>query len=137
MRHPATQTVEPLTLTSDSPVPQRGKSSFLFQIGRRVLFTRLRQLAHGTLTLVEGQSQASFGAASEASDLHVTVTIHDPRAYSGIAFGGSIGAAEAYMDGQWTCDDLTALIRILVLNRNTLDKPNTMCHRDLRHCKMK
>ena len=34
---------------------------------------------------------------------------------------GSVGAAEAYMDGLWDCDDLVALVRILVRNRDRLD----------------
>ena len=37
-----------------------------------------------------------------------------------MAFGGSIGAGEAYMAGIWSADDLTALIRIIVLNRGVL-----------------
>jgi len=47
--------------------------------------------------------------------------VHDPRFYSEIAFGGSIGAGEAYMDAYWSTDDLTAVIRILVSNRDVLD----------------
>ena len=37
------------------------------------------------------------------------------------ALNGSVGAAEAYMDGLWACDDLVALVRILVRNRDQLD----------------
>jgi cyclopropane-fatty-acyl-phospholipid synthase len=36
-------------------------------------------------------------------------------------FGGEVGAGEAYSDGFWSCDDLTALIRIMVRNRSLLD----------------
>jgi len=49
------------------------------------------------------------------------VHVHDPRFYSEIAFGGSIGAGEAYMQGYWSVDDLTALVRILLQNRAVLD----------------
>ena len=37
------------------------------------------------------------------------------------ALNGSVGAGEAYMDGHWDCDDLVALVRILVRNRDRLD----------------
>jgi cyclopropane-fatty-acyl-phospholipid synthase len=47
--------------------------------------------------------------------------VHDPRFYRALACGGSIGAGEAYMNGWWSCDDLTALVRICVLNRELLD----------------
>jgi len=41
------------------------------------------------------------------------------------AFGGSIGAGEAYMQGYWTTNDLTDLVRLLVLNREVLDGMET------------
>jgi cyclopropane-fatty-acyl-phospholipid synthase len=48
------------------------------------------------------------------------VRVHDPRFYRRLAFGGSIAAAEDYMDGAWDCDDLPALVRALVHNRDIL-----------------
>ena len=44
------------------------------------------------------------------------------RFYAEIAFGGSIGAGEAYMHGHWQVDDLTALMRLLLRNRAVLDR---------------
>ena len=38
-----------------------------------------------------------------------------------MALGGSVGTAEAYMDGGWESDDLTTLVRIMVRNRDVLD----------------
>lgn len=58
----------------------------------------------------------AFGCRTEACQLRAIVTIHDPRAYRRIAFGGTIGVGEAYMAGDWSADDLTTLIRIFVLN---------------------
>jgi len=49
------------------------------------------------------------------------VRVHDPAFYRRVALNGSVGAAEAYMDGLWDCDDLVALVRILVRNRERLD----------------
>jgi cyclopropane-fatty-acyl-phospholipid synthase len=45
----------------------------------------------------------------------------DPSFYRMIALNGSVGAAESYMEGQWRCDDLVALIRLIVRNRALLD----------------
>ena len=47
--------------------------------------------------------------------------MEDPRFYSEIAFGGSIGGGEAYMHGYWNCDDLVAVVRLLLQNRQVLD----------------
>jgi hypothetical protein len=35
---------------------------------------------------------------------------------------GSVGAGEAYMQGMWSADDLTALVRIFVRNMKLLDE---------------
>jgi cyclopropane-fatty-acyl-phospholipid synthase len=47
--------------------------------------------------------------------------VADPRFYSEVAFGGSIGGGEAFMHGYWQCDDLVALVRLLLRNRAVLD----------------
>jgi cyclopropane-fatty-acyl-phospholipid synthase len=47
--------------------------------------------------------------------------VADARFYRAVALGGSVGAAEAYMDGAWRCDDLVGLVRLLVCNRDLLD----------------
>ncbi|MRR58781.1 MAG: class I SAM-dependent methyltransferase, partial [Deltaproteobacteria bacterium] len=44
------------------------------------------------------------------------ILVHDPRFYTKAVLGGSIGAAEGYMAGYWSADDLTNLIRIMTLN---------------------
>jgi cyclopropane-fatty-acyl-phospholipid synthase len=38
-----------------------------------------------------------------------------------MALGGSIGAAESYMEADWDCDNLVSLVRIFVLNRDILN----------------
>ena len=45
--------------------------------------------------------------------------------YTEMAFGGSIGAGEAYMQGYWSADDLTAVMRIILQNRDVLDGMET------------
>ena len=39
-----------------------------------------------------------------------------PRTWRAVLFGGTIGAAEAYAEGWWSADDLTALIRLVARN---------------------
>ena len=41
--------------------------------------------------------------------------------YTRLLFGGSIGAAEAYMEGFWSADDLTMVMRILALNQKAFE----------------
>jgi cyclopropane-fatty-acyl-phospholipid synthase len=101
------------------------KPLLLDAVARRALHARLRNLEHGAITLIDGDRVARFGRASRRCFLEVTVQVRDPRFYSEIAFGGSIGAGEAYMLGYWSADDLTALVRILLANRDVLDGMET------------
>ena len=106
-------------------VPWQGrptpKPHFLDALARRAVRDRLAGIEHGSLTLVEGDHAANFGQTTERCGSSATVRVHDPRFYSEIAFGGSIGAGEAYMQGCWSADDLTAAMRILLQNREVLD----------------
>lgn len=101
--------------------PFTPKPHFLDGMAARALRRRLAGLVHGTLVLCDGASVEQYGKRTERCPLSVTLRVHDPRFYSEIAFGGSIGAGEAYMQGYWSADDLTALMRILLQNRDVLD----------------
>ncbi|MBV9697700.1 MAG: class I SAM-dependent methyltransferase [Gammaproteobacteria bacterium] len=89
----------------------------------RALRTRclkaLAALTHGHLTIEDPWGRTELGERSAA--LRAKLTVHDASFYLAVAARGSVGAGEAYMDGLWSCDDLVALVRILVLNRALLD----------------
>jgi len=55
----------------------------------------------------------------------LTIDVRDATFYRAIAMNGSVGAAEAYIDGAWECDDLVGLVRLLVRNRDLLDGMET------------
>ncbi len=48
------------------------------------------------------------------------VLVLDGAFWERLAWGGSIGAAEAYCDGLWTTPNLTAVVRVLARNRDAL-----------------
>jgi len=66
-----------------------------------------------------GTSELGRGTAA------VTINVHDGAFYRATATNGSVGAAEAYIDGAWDCDDLVGLVRLLVRNRELLDGMET------------
>ena len=51
----------------------------------------------------------------------VTIQVRDPRFYSDAVFGGTTGAGEAYIRGLWDCEDLTSLVRLMLLNRELMN----------------
>jgi cyclopropane-fatty-acyl-phospholipid synthase len=85
------------------------------RLARSSVLSRLERLDHGRLELVEGDERRLFGR-DDGSGLEATVFVHDEGFYSAVAFGGSIGAGEAYVDGSWSADDLTAVMRIMARN---------------------
>jgi cyclopropane-fatty-acyl-phospholipid synthase len=93
----------------------------LIALARSILRKRLASLAHGVITFVDGERRESFGRLTERCALSTTVRVHDPRMYTEVAFGGSCGSGESFMAGDWSVDDLPALARIFVINRDVLD----------------
>lgn len=101
--------------------PRARKPTLLASIGRRLLLSQLRHLREGELILREGSQEWRFGKRSAAFDLSAVVEVEDPAFYADAAFGGSIGVGAAYMRERWRCEELTALLRIFVRNRDTLE----------------
>jgi cyclopropane-fatty-acyl-phospholipid synthase len=109
--------------TTTAPRLARAPSTIqvLGAFAERAVRTRLERIEHGELTIVAGPHSARYGHRTERCALAVTLHVHDARFWTDIAFGGSIGAGEAYMEGYWHASDLTALVRILIANREVLD----------------
>jgi len=101
------------------------KPLFLDGLARRAVLTRLERLQHGKLIIIDADDTSRFGQACDLCPLEVTVNVRDARFYADIAFGGSVGAGEAYMQGYWGASDLTNLVRILIHNRDVLDGMET------------
>ena len=93
--------------------------NLLNQLARALIFNQLKKVKTGQITIIEGSQRFSFGKNDK---LNVTVTVHDPRFYGALAFGGSIGVSEAFMQKFWSASDLTKLIRIMAINQNTMDQ---------------
>jgi cyclopropane-fatty-acyl-phospholipid synthase len=89
---------------------------------RRRVLALLAAMREAVITVVEPGAQTVLGTAEGDDVLRVTLQIRDAEAWQRIALGGTVGAAEAYMDGQWDASDLTTLVRILVRNRGVMDR---------------
>ncbi|UCG88370.1 MAG: class I SAM-dependent methyltransferase [Gemmatimonadota bacterium] len=92
------------------------------RIARHLVFKRLHRVADDRLLVHENRAVHAFGAHAGTT---ASIRIIDPRFYGSVALGGHIGAAEAYANGWWTTDDLTAVIRLFVRNRAVMDDLET------------
>lgn len=108
----------PLQETLTAGLTHKKRSAWLQDFARNLVFLRLKTLATGKITIIEHGRSEQFGTGD---GLAVAIHVHDARFYGEIAFGGSIGAGEAYMLGYWTTDNLTQLIRLMVLNQDVMD----------------
>lgn len=91
---------------------------------RRMLLSRMAGLRHGRLTILDALGGTTLGEFVDGAP-DVRLDVKDMAFYRAVAANGSVGAGEAFMDGQWTCDDLVGLIRLLVRNRDRLDGMET------------
>jgi cyclopropane-fatty-acyl-phospholipid synthase len=96
-------------------------TSLWLRLARSALLRSLERLEHGELRLIDADGDYRFGRPSDRCPLNVTLRVTGPQFYADTAFGGSVGAGEAYINGHWSCDDLTGLVRLLVVNRQTMN----------------
>ena len=98
------------------------RSTWIDRLARRIVLSRLERLQDGQIIVSERGQQMSFGRLTENSPLSAQLRVLDPRFYSDIAFGGSTGAGEAYINGYWACDELGDLLGLLLRNRDVLER---------------
>jgi cyclopropane-fatty-acyl-phospholipid synthase len=106
------------TVADEDLLAARVTPGALTRLLRRLVLARIDGLHAGRLSLRDALGQASFGQGDGCEAL---VQVRDLSAYTDIATGGTIGAAEAYMQGKWTSSDLAALMRIFLANRAVMD----------------
>lgn len=85
----------------------------------RAVRARLSDLAVGRLELVAGGRASAYGPGGAPTG---RVEVLDPALFwRSVAFGGHVGAAEAYVAGAWTTPDLVDVVRLFLRNREVLD----------------
>ena len=85
---------------------------------RRLALRLLQQIAHGTLHIADDFGRATVGRGTPT----ISVRVARPRFYRRLVLGGAVGAAESYIDGDWDCDDLVGLFRVLLVNRGAIER---------------
>ncbi|MFC3714562.1 class I SAM-dependent methyltransferase [Luteimonas soli] len=99
---------------------------------RARLLAQMATLGGGALRIHDAMGVIDI-AQADARQPPLEIRVSDPAFYRSVAAFGSVGAAEAYMDGHWTCEAagsspgqaLVELVRLLVRNRDLLDAMET------------
>ena len=88
------------------------------------LLDRLSTLKHGSVCVYQGEHEFQLGEPTSEGELSANVLVSDSAFYRRVLAGGTMGSAESYMDGQWSCSDLTSLIRIMIRNIDQVSAMN-------------
>jgi cyclopropane-fatty-acyl-phospholipid synthase len=107
----------PTIIPKQPPLAASGPVRPLNGVARRLVLAMLAKLRHGQLTVKDHRMEKTFGHASAAFAVSAAIRVHRDDFYRFCAFGGSVGAAEAFMLGYWTTDDLTGVMRIIARNQ--------------------
>ncbi len=97
------------------------KTDLPASIWRRLVQKRLDRLKNGRLEVLEaGQRRILGGQGSSGALPQATIEVLDSTCWQAIATGGALGAAEAFMAGQWRSPDLAGLLRLMLRDQGVL-----------------
>jgi len=90
---------------------------------KAIVFNVFKDIQYGVLEIHQGQEHHVFGNAITAVDEPKgKLIVHDVSLFKDFVLKGSIGAAEAFIEGKWSSPDLTAVIRIFAKAQQLTDK---------------
>ena len=87
-----------------------------------MVIKQFSKLTKGQLLVNENGNNYIFGSKNNDFPVSATINVLSNEMYSDIAAKGLNGAAEAFVKGLWSSDDLTRLIRIFVRNREAANQ---------------
>lgn len=92
------------------------------RVARHLVCQQLSVLKDGSLTIREaGQPTMSFGDGDMRHE-PAELIIHDSSTWKDLLTGGSVGAAESYVAGDWSTPDLVALLRFFTRNVDRMNE---------------
>ena len=86
---------------------------------KKIIHQRLSQIKDAHIIIKDGESINKFG---KPGNLSAKINILDTVFYKNIILGGTIGASESFIRGEWSSPNLTNVIRVLARNTEAQDK---------------
>lgn len=103
--------------TTDSKM----QGSLTDRVARKLVCSQLNDLRDGILTIRESGCDDQVFGDGNTDYPAAELIVHDSSTWRDLLSGGSIGAAESYVAGDWSSPDLVALLRFFSRN---LDRMN-------------
>ena len=98
------------------------RGSLTSRAARSLVCQQLAQLQHGSLTVREGTGSTMTFGNGDTRFPTAELIIHDQSTWKDLLTGGSIGAAEAFVAGDWSTPDLVALLRFFTRNIDLMNQ---------------
>lgn len=90
-------------------------------LARRFMLRVLSHIEVGSLSIRDGDNRYHFGQAGVPGEPQAEILVHNPAAFGKVLTGGTIAAGEAYIDGDWSSPDLSAVTRLFSANMDSID----------------
>jgi len=103
--------MQPVAAPQATSAPQR--------LARKAIFSLLQKIGCAHLRVTDADGSYQFG--SKDAPLSANITVRDAAVYRRILLGGNLAAGEAFVDGNWDCDDLVTVCRIFILEDQLLN----------------
>lgn len=110
-------------MNSTSTTTRNSHTEAMPAAARRVLGL-LKRLQHGTLHVQwpDGRVEQFGAAPTTGQALNATLHLHSYAPLTQALKSGDIGFAESYIAGEWTTNNLSELLQLLVANRRDMDE---------------
>jgi cyclopropane-fatty-acyl-phospholipid synthase len=102
--------------TASERSTQAAATSVTTRVARQLVCHQFGELGDGTLTVREAGYKTRVFGDDDNRHPPAELVIHDASTWRDLLTGGSIGAAESYVAGDWSSPDLVALLQFFTRN---------------------
>lgn len=96
-----------------------GTANIFVMVAKRIIRQKISSLSSGCIAI---KDELDVWQTDYAREPDFTLEIHDLRFYLDVLLAGSNGAASAYRDGYWSCDNLVGVFQLMVRNLDNTDQ---------------
>ena len=88
---------------------------------RALVHAVFEKISYGQIEVIEGAQHSFYPEHYQENEPQGRIFIHDVSIYRDFVKGGSIGVAEAFIEGKWSSSNLTNVIRIFAKAQQETD----------------
>ncbi len=97
---------------------QRSEATWIDNLSKKLLCRTFNKIKSGFLTIRDQSDVYEFG--DPQSELRAHIHVSHPGFWTNVSCTGTIGSGISYQSEQWSCDNLTALVRIISRNQEVM-----------------